>query len=271
MSEQLSFGEFFFGLKPRDVSYGEVAPIYSERQPVVPRAQWQEISLKHYVPRILDQDGQGSCVGASGVAAVMAARRQMGLEDVELSIGSLYGQINDGVDEGSTLSRSIQALTNVGCCPVSLIPHYTWQQSKWPRNWIDTARLYRITEAYDCTNFDEIASAIQSGFVVSYGIPVTKGFVENVSKDGYVPVNVVNIVGLHALLGIGLHKHDNRWWIETQNSWGTRWGKGGFGYIPETYFTTRYAVDAWALRVTVCSAKDNGYLEEPFNGKKQTR
>jgi len=256
---------FHFGLLPRTVAYGEVSPIYSEVMPVIPRDQWQDFTLSHYIPRILDQDGQGSCVAASGVASVMLCRVQTGLKDVELSIGSLYGQINDGVDGGSTLDRSITALTKVGCCPVSLIPHYEWHPSRWPRNWKEEAKKYRITESYDCTNFDEICSAILSGFAVSYGIPVTRGFVEDVSKDGFVPEKVVNVVGLHALLGVGLKQHNGQWWIETQNSWGEKWGKSGTCYVPESYFKTRYGVDAWAIRVTTFSAKDNQ------NGNKEVR
>jgi len=228
----------------------------------VPRQRWQAISLRHYVDYVLDQNGYNSCVGAAGVAAVMAARRQLGLSPIELSIGSLYGQINGGVDRGCELHASVMALKTIGCCPVDVIQHCNWQQKYWPKGWKKIAKQYRIVEAYDCQTFDEIASALQCGYVVCYGIFIPSSFMD-VKSDGIVPsrVRYKDIIGAHAMLAIGMKKIRRRWYLETQNSWGVKWGNNGFCYIPESYLDVPQ-VDAWALRVTTFCGNGEGKKDE---------
>jgi C1A family cysteine protease len=46
----------------------------------------------------------------------------------------------------------------------------------------------------------------------------------------------------HAVLAVGYD--DKTELLKFQNSWGERWGQGGYGYLPYRYFETRL-LDAW--------------------------
>jgi len=68
----------------------------------------------------------------------------------------------------------------------------------------------------------------------------------------------VFVVGGHAVVAVGYDdnmkiKNTNPGDVETtgafliRNSWGTRWGDGGYGWLPYDYVLRRLAVDWWSL------------------------
>lgn len=249
--------EFYFGLNERQTKYGSVFPIFSDKIRVLDRSVWKDFSLRKFVPRVLDQGKQSSCVAASTVSAIMTNRIQCGFPDVELSIGSIYGLINRGADNGAFLSDGLLAAHKYGACPTSIISHYNWDISSWPSSWKDVAKCYRILEAYDCSTFDEIVSAILYGFVVCYGIFLSSADIRDVGKDGFLPVYNKGRSYGHAILGVGIKKYNNLWWIESLSSWGTKWANDGFCFVPST-FLEKELLDAWAIRVsTVCPIQNS--------------
>jgi len=252
---------FHFGLSQRTVLYGSVFPIYADKIEVIPDPFWYSFSLRKYLFKVLDQGNQNSCVGAVTVGALMLARKQYGFEDIELSIASIYGQINCGMDNGAQLSSALLAAHRYGACPVNVIPHEQWQCNEWPKNWQDIAKCYRILEAYDCTSFQEIVSAILDGFPVCLGVNLSRNDVLDVGKDGFLPINSSGHYA-HALLGIGVKRYKNLWWIEAASSWGVNWANEGICYIPEYKFHNTL-LDAWALRVTT-------YCQENYNVASRT-
>ena len=113
------------------------------------------------------------------------------------------------------------------------------------------ARSYRIAEAWDCPTFDHIATAIQRGFCVDYGIMVGSSF--DTDSDGW--VNEGGGRGGHAMCGVGLAKREKRgkeqWGVITVNSWGTNWGVNGVGIVPESYFANQTFTDGWCVRCAI--------------------
>jgi hypothetical protein len=106
-----------------------------DRLKLIPETEWLEIDNSHFVKKILDQDGQGSCVGFSGVQSLMVARARQGLPFIELSAGALYGQINDGYDQGAYIGDALTTLSMVGTCPASMIGHLDWKKARKSNDW----------------------------------------------------------------------------------------------------------------------------------------
>lgn len=240
------------GCKPREVGVGKLFATLEEKVPLIPRSEWKEVDNSHLHWTIIDQDGIGSCNACAAVQALMMARRLAGLRDIELSSGNLYGQINGGRDAGSLLSDALVALKNTGTCMASTIGHLSWRPRQWPDNWREEARKFRILEAFDCPTFDHIASAIQHGYFVDYGIFVGNRFTPD--RNGFIP-DYRGGFGGHAMCGVGLKYHNSQWYITTINSWGKDWGLNGIAYVPESYFKDSFN-DAWALRAAIAEDVD---------------
>ncbi len=246
---------YHLGCLPRTVGVGELYPVLGSEAGrdairVIPRNEWSDVDMSHLVPKILDQDGQGACNAFAAVQTIHVLRKQVGLPFVELSPGNLYGRINGGVDRGSLISDAIKTLEKEGVCTAATVPPLKWQQRYWPSNWKEEAKRFRILEAWDCPSFDHLASAILLGFPVNLGILVGNNF--NPDRDGWIP-DYRGGGGGHAMCGIGLafHRSRNTWGIKVANSWGERWGMGGFGWIPESYFKRTPFTDGWAVRGVV--------------------
>jgi len=247
--------QYFLGCLPRLMHPGAIYPVLGQdpNRPdvtVIPRNQWAEIDFSHLVPEILDQDGQGACNAFASVQTLHVLRNQAGLPYVKLSAGNLYGRINGGVDAGSLLSDAVRTLEKEGVCTADTVPELQWRRRSWPRGWEEEAKRFRILEAWDCPSFDHLATALLLGFPVNLGILVGNHF--NPGSDGWVP-DYRGGGGGHAMCGVGLlfHRERNAWGIKVANSWGKRWGRDGFGIVPESYFQRTPFTDGWAVRGAV--------------------
>jgi len=237
------------GCLPRTAEPGALFATLEEKIPLIPREQWRPVSLSHLHWTIIDQDGIGSCNACAAVQALMIQREYAGLPRVELSSGCLYGQINGGRDAGSLLGDALIALKVSGTTSAKTIGHLQWRNSTWPRQWAEEAKKYRILEAYDCPTFDHVATAILRGFLVDYGILVGDRFVPD--AEGFIPPPSGRERGGHAMCGVGLVRHNGRWYVETINSWGSNWGLSGVCFVPEDYFRGIPWTDAWAVRAAI--------------------
>lgn len=248
MSDGVLYGEqqLMFGLKPRRIAYGSLFAPFGDEIDLIPEPFWYSVSYRDYVPKVLNQGNQRSCTGAASVAGMMTAREQAGFEYVELSIGSVYGQINGGTDRGAYLSDALKAVHEVGACPISIIPHENWHMETWPKDWREKAAKFRVLEVYDCTTFEEIASAILRGFVVCFGVLLSREDIQVGGQNGFLPIHSAGRKYGHAMLGVGLKRYNKTWWVEALSSWGEKWGDKGFCYVPASMFNLP---DAWAIRV----------------------
>ncbi len=239
------------GCSPRRHEVGSLFAAFqaSENATVIPRSQWQTVSLRGMIAEIMDQDGQGACNAFAAVQSLHGCRAMEGLPFVQLSPGNLYGRINGGQDGGSSLGDALAALRDEGVCTAKTIGPLHWDDSgrnPWPESWRDEATKFRILEAFDCPTFDHIASALQCGFFVDYGVFVGRNFEPD--SSGVIP-RYRGGSGGHAMCGVGLTLIDDVWHVETANSWGKDWGDAGFCYVPESYFEGDFN-DAWAVRAS---------------------
>lgn len=79
---------------------------------------------------------------------------------------------------------------------------------------------------------------LNSGFPFVVGILVYSSFETNkVASTGMVPMPGPK----ESLLG-------GYWYVDTRNSWGTRWGDRGYFYIPYDYLlSTSLSSDLWSI------------------------
>ncbi|USI99805.1 C1 family peptidase [Xanthomonas prunicola] len=152
----------------------------------------------------------------------------------------LYSQVNDGVDEGSTLEAPMEVALAQG---IDTEQHYSWGNYDWKdqptaadkANATKNPTPYRkYTVLYSSGNgnggralIEQIKLALASSTPVAIGFYVRRGF------DDLTPKNQVDydiktpILGGHAVVALG---YDSQGLI-VENSWGTEWGNKGFGKL----------------------------------------
>lgn len=211
--------------------------------PMIPRAQWKEVDLEAYLPPVKDQDGIGACNAFATITATEASREIAGLSYVKLSPGWLYGRINGGRDQGSTLEDGLAWMVEHGTCTSATVGDLSWRSN--PSKAAQEAKNYRVVEAYLCPTVDHMASALQQGFVIVEGLLWRDNFTPD--KDGWLPSVGRGGAGGHALCGYGLTQRNGVWGIKTRNSWGVTWGNGGNCVIPESLFDGQIS-GYWAIR-----------------------
>ena len=227
--------------------YGDVP-----ETPMVPRANWQPADLSALCPPIKDQDGEGACNAFATVNVLEALRALAGLPPVRLSPGWLYGNINGQCDQGSLLEDALRWAMDSGTCTAATVPELAWRRSDWPASAAAEARRFRLLEAYWCPTFEHVASAIQSGFFVDMGVLWYENYTPDAS--GWLPPPRGRAGG-HAIMGARLVQDGSRWGAGFPNSWGPRWGLGGWGVLPEGAFG-RDVGGMWAGRAVVTEDLD---------------
>lgn len=219
--------------------------------PLIPRAQWKPVNLGTFLPPVHDQDGRGQCNCSATCTSMECARAQAGLPYIYLSAGDLYSRINGGSDRGSLLEDGLAEMMQNGVCSVTLVP-YVWDGRKHNDAAVVAERkLYTVTEAYICTGFDGMASALQQGFVIIEGLMWGNNYKPD--RDGWLTPGGGG--GGHALCGYGLEQRNGVWGIRTRNSWSEKWGIAGDCIIPEGCFG-RAIGGYWAIRAVAQTKND---------------
>ena len=171
---------------------------------------------------------------------------QSGKPLVQFNPYFVYGLINGGRDQGAFISDALVAMQKYGICPKGDLPQGVMYQNQFPPSAFTSAKRFRLLKAFRCDTFEEICSAISLGFFCPLGIYVGDNF-PRVDSDGVAPLPGGGGGG-HCILGVGLKKISRYGWcIKIQNSWGKRFGHGGYCYIHKGHFS-RMRPDAFAIQ-----------------------
>ncbi len=96
---------------------------------------------------------------------------------------------------------------------------------------------------------ETVRSYLRAGFAAVCGFPVLNS-VSTRAEIPY-PTDFDRIRGGHAVAVVGYHDNFKYRSIKgallIRNSWGQRWGKQGFGWLPYRYVQERLATDFWTL------------------------
>lgn len=195
----------------------------------------ERVDLSARFPTPGDQGEQGSCVGwAVGYAArsYYAVTREGQPRNHMPAIASpayIYGAIKPAgnCDTGSLITRALNLLAQDGA--VSLARHPYNDRICPAPNRVSSAQ-FRIAgwRALTIGVIDDAKGALAKGHPVIIGAGMTKDFLRlrgNVVWRG----EGERIPGGHAMTLVGYD--ERRQAFKVINSWGTKWGDGGFGWI----------------------------------------
>ena len=117
---------------------------------------------------------------------------------------SLYALVNGGWDRGAVVSDAMDALIADGICTMQECPESVIYSRSIPASASETRKRFRVQDAYHCATFDEIGSALQLGFPVSFVITLAGNFM-NLDAEG-VAGHGLGILGCHCMCGYGTTK-----------------------------------------------------------------
>lgn len=204
---------------------------------------------------ILDQGQEGACTGfgLATVANYLLRTRNVLPDSTNVSERMLYEMAKRYDEwpgenyEGSSARGAMKGWHKHGVCTSQL---WIYDQSQLD-SVLTTERardaLKRPLGAYYRVNHKNLValhSAITEVGILYAASLVHDGW-SSVKEDGII-VRSDNIVGGHAFAIVGYDQHG--FWI--QNSWGTNWGKEGFGRISYADWLEN-AVDVWVARLGV--------------------
>lgn len=223
---------------------------------------------------VKDQGSLGSCVGFA--TAAMKEFQEQVEHDKEVAAGKKYKRTQDEYDlseqwiyykckeidpwpdeEGTSIRCAMQVLNKLGVPCEKAYPYNDAYKGE-PEKWAKLVSKWGLIDSYwRCNNLSELKTALVDGPVV-IGIAC---FLEifYVGTDGVVsyPSNPSNVLGGHAICVVGYDDTNSR--VKFKNSWGTGWGKKGYGFLSYDYIND-FMWDAWVakdLAVTKQILNDN--------------
>ena len=224
--------------------------------------------------RKINQARMNKCNASATINAIHHARERAGLPTKVLSDCHLYMRINDGQDQGCTLTDGFNELKRNGVAPRALewagkqytIPSTVYNKSQIPREWLDVANRvgqeYKSFEAFtlptDYATFKiAVASALARDYpivfawdVTNAGMRLSNGYVNNGRGIG----NHANVASSAKWVGGDDLVHpddDNSWGPSVDPLYGptgTGWGDNGFGlFTMQSFFQCRRWHMFWVL------------------------
>ncbi len=226
------------------------------------------VDYRPYMSPVKNQGRLGSCVGFA-VTALKEFQENVEYE-TERNEGSDYVRDKDVYDlseqwvywntkkidpwgpsvEGTSIRFALKVLHKIG-----VPPEEAWKYTDnkidigKPESWSHLVARWNKIDSYwrlKAKAIKQITSAILHTGPVVLGV----GCYEEIFRpqpDGFVPLprNPRYCYGGHAILACGYDDQKQR--ILFKNSWGTRWGDGGYGWFGYNYIS-RYCWDAWATK-----------------------
>lgn len=220
--------------------------------PVIPQSEWRDFTMADLaLPRILDQDGRGACVGHGACGAFELAWRFNLRQHLEFCPWFIYGNINGGRDAGAFVGDSLTSMQKQGVSLWGTIPYSEYRSSRFPAKAYEEAKRFKPEMVYWTKTFEDIGSAAQRGHPVVFGCEIGNAF--NPDSRGVIPAQRGGGGG-HCMFVAGVRKIDGQWYLHIINSWGTSWGLNGTCYMPKSYFTD--LSDAYAIATPALDPQD---------------
>jgi C1A family cysteine protease len=212
---------------------------------------FQKVDLRSKFPPPFDQGSLGSCT-ANALCGVIAY-------DIPGFIGSrLFLYYNERYiendvknDGGAMLSDGVESLKIYGICPES---DWKYDISKFSVK--PSQKCYKDAVSHHAVNVKNInntmkdmKNALSNGYPFVVGITIYESFEsDDVEKTGMVnmPSPSESCYGGHAVVCVG-YDDEKKIWI-MRNSWGSKWGDGGYFYLPYAYLLSDdLASDLWCV------------------------
>jgi C1A family cysteine protease len=213
------------------------------------------VNLRKWCSAIEDQGQLGSCT-ANAWAGLLQFN-----ENKHPSVGRKYFDMSRlfiyynerviegtvGIDSGAELRDGAKAIATYGSCPEYTWPYNISKFTVMPSAACFKAALPNRIHSYFALDgvgpgvtLTNLKTSLASGQPFVFGFTVYDSFEgDAVANTGIMPMpdlKTEQILGGHAVMGVGYNDHDQR--ILVRNSWGKGWGLKG---VNDGYFTMPYS------------------------------
>lgn len=121
---------------------------------------------------------------------------------------------------------------------------------------LENAKLYRPFFYDRLYSVQEIKAVLASERLATIGVEIFDQMFTAPNGIIEMPTPGTRSVGGHCIRIVGYNDHNS--WFIFANSWGTKWGNDGYGYLPYEY-VNKYCADAFTVFVN-----DRGFVQEPL-------
>ena len=220
----------------------------------------RKIDLRPLCPRTVYDQGQlGSCTGNAIAAAIQFDRLKQKLKPdfipsrlfIYYNERSMEGTIAS--DSGAQIRDGIKSVAKLGDCPEVEWPYDIARFATRPgAKCFRDARRYRAVAYQRVTQIlPQMRGCLASGYPFVFGFSVYESFEDaRVAKTGIarMPARRERQLGGHAVLAVGYDDASRRFLV--RNSWGPKWGMGGYFTLPYDYLADpNLADDFWTIRI----------------------
>lgn len=216
-------------------------------------------SVKEYAPDIKNQGSIGSCGSHAFCTALeIIQRKKDKIFWAELSEQFHYYRVREEdymntlpKDSGQYLRDGAKVCNKVGISPEKLCSYDIRTFNNKPTSFAYSfAKFFKVKEYSRCYSVNAIKEAISQGYPVVFGIRIQDSI--------YRTNNIGDITGQgkdlggHALCAVSYddlrsNPDGTKGSIEFANSWGTRWGARGYGFISYELLRKNF-IEAWAIK-----------------------
>lgn len=241
---------------PRDYDIDLHPTMASGLRPAFPPSLPDHVDLTKHCSPIEDQGRLGSCTAQAVIGCAEYYQRQRSGRHTDASRLFLYWTSRHlhgwTGDTGCYVRSAMKAMSVFGAPPERYWPYNPAELDTEPGPFsFAYAQRFRVTAYYRLDRVSRTRPQLLDTIrrVISYGIPVVFGFVvfSYGSSDGTFPMPEPGdrALGGHAVVAVGYD--DAIGALRVRNSWGTRWGEDGYGWLPYGYVLEGLSSDFWAI------------------------
>ncbi|MDD3905683.1 MAG: C1 family peptidase [Candidatus Omnitrophica bacterium] len=229
----------------RDYMYSAIRPII--RLP-------KKVDLRKGCSAVEQQGNLGSCTAQALAGNIEFIDNKIDSEYTDVSRLFIYYNeraLEDTVDydSGAYLRDGIKTLKNDGACREEAWPYNILKfDTKPPAKCYEEAKKHVIESYHRLSTVNEMLACLAEGYPFVFGFAVYTSFEsQEVKRTGIanMPKEDETMVGGHAVMAVGYDQSEKRFLV--RNSWGLKWGMGGYFTIPFEYIET-LADDFWTIR-----------------------
>jgi len=224
-------------------------PLLAMNRPTFPLV----LNLQNHFSPVRDQGQAGTCALEAAAAILEFGKPKPVVKQSVLfpyyNVRVMEGTV--GEDSGAEPRDVFKSLIKDGDCANKYWGYYLKRLSMKPSfKAYANSKIPSITSYHAIYTADDIKMILNNILPVYIGMAVYDSFEgEDVARSGIMtmPKPEENLQGYHAVV-IGGYDDLKRWWI-VRNSWGTKWGKHGYFFMPYDYMIDKYVSEKWAITV----------------------
>ncbi len=214
-----------------------------------------KVDLRIRCPAVYDQGKLGSCTANAIGGAIEFDRLKQRLKDFTPSRLFIYynERAMEGTiasDSGAAIRDGVKSVSKQGDCPEGDWPYDIARfATKPPPRCYTVARRHRTVSYQRIEHVvSEMKGCLAEGYPFVFGISIYANFpMQTTSGAIPMPGNAPGTNEGHAMMTVGYDDAKRVFFV--RNSWGTLWGKKGYGTIPYEYLQNAdLSDDFWTIR-----------------------